>query len=154
MVLDRYVDNSTFEIVSDWAYPQSTNAMNSVAAAGLVPPGSIPGQISLIGNANYIRVFKDSVDIYLPYFGERQINGGYGKSDNSIQYQGVPEDMQINWNEKKKRYDIQFSFKQGAERFNANGQLFPNLQSSLTLTSSFRFPIRYKGIIKASSQLP
>ncbi|WP_276392154.1 DUF4251 domain-containing protein [Eudoraea chungangensis] len=150
--LHALVEGSTLEIISDFAYPQNTAAMSKVAAAGLVPPGSNPGQISLIGNSNHFRIFNDSIQVYLPYFGERQMTSGYGQNDTSIQYSGIPDDYSMEWNEKKKRYDLQFSFTKKTENFRVNAQLFPNLKSSMTITSSFRFPIRYTGEIKSLSQ--
>lgn len=150
--IQAIIEGSGLEIISDFAYPQNTAAMNKVAAVGLVPPGSNPGQISLIGNSNHFKIFNDSIQVYLPYFGERQMTSGYGQNDTSIQYSGIPDDFSMEWNEKKKRYDLQLSFTRKTENFQVNAQLFPNLKSSMTITSSFRFPIRYTGEIKSLSQ--
>ncbi|MGB5171980.1 MAG: DUF4251 domain-containing protein [Eudoraea sp.] len=146
--LDALVAKQSFEIIADWAYPQMTSAMNQVAMAGLFAPGSAPGQINLIGNINYFRIMGDSIDVYLPYYGERQMSSGYGQSDSSIKFKGVPKDFNLKWNEKNNRYDLNLSFNRDAENFKINAQLFPNLKASMTITSSSRFPIRYVGEIK------
>lgn len=141
-----------FEIRSDWALPLATNSLNSIANAGLLPPGSSAGQISLIGNANYVKVVGDSLSVYLPYFGERQMGGGYDSDGAGIEFEGVPEKMEITKNEEKQRYDIRFEFEDDAENFTVSLSLFPNLTSTISVNSSQRFPIRYSGAVKAISK--
>ena len=48
--LDELVVSKRFEIESDWALPLATNSLNSIANAGLLPPGSSANRISLVGN--------------------------------------------------------------------------------------------------------
>jgi hypothetical protein len=74
--LREFVNNSEFEIQSEWAMPLGQN------------------QINLIGNPNFIRFKGDSVNLFLPYFGVRHAGGGYG-GEGGIKYEGVAKDLQI-----------------------------------------------------------
>lgn len=146
--LDALVSSDRFEIRSDWAMPLATNSMNSLANAGLFPPGSSAGQINLIGNANYVRVMGDSLSVYLPYFGERQMGGGYNSDGAGIAFEGIPDTMEITKNEEKQQYDILLKMKHNLENFILTITLFPNLNSAINVSSSQRFPIRYSGSVQ------
>lgn len=148
-LLDDLVSSQHFEIVSDRAFPLATASLNSISNAGLLPPGSSAAQINLIGNSNYLKVIGDSVAIYLPYYGERQMGGGYNNNGAGIQFKGTPPEMEITRDDVKKRYDIRFKAKDESENFNVNITLFPNLTSMISVNSSQRFPIRYSGVVKA-----
>ncbi len=147
--LDDLVSGKHFEIISDRAFPLATTSLNSVLNSGLLPPGNSAGQISLIGNPNHLKVMGDSVAIYLPYYGERQMGGGYDTNGAGIQFKGKPTEMEITKDDAKKRYEIHFKVKDESENFNLNVTLFPNLTSMISVNSSQRFPIRYSGVVKA-----
>ncbi len=149
--LDDLVSSKHFQIISDMAFPLATSSLNSISNAGLLPPGSSAGQISLIGNSNYLKVMGDSVAIYLPYFGERQMGGGYNNDGPGIKFEGVPQDMEITKDEEKQQTNIRFKTKDGSETFNIDVSLFPNLNSMIKVNSSQRFPIRYSGQVSAIS---
>jgi len=149
--LVELVSKKHFEIHSDRAMPMATASLNSISNAGLFPPGSSAGQISLIGNPNYLKVMGDSVAIYLPYFGERQMGGGYNNNGPGIKFEGVPQDMEITKDEENQRSNIRFKIKDGSETFNIDVTLFPNLNSMINVNSSQRFPIRYSGQVSAIS---
>lgn len=146
--LDKLISNRSFEIISDRAMPMATASMNSISNAGLLPPGSSAGQISLIGNANYVKVINDSVAVYLPYFGERQMGGGYDRDGAGIEFNGIPEEMNIVKDSVKQRYDIRLKIKDDSEVFTIAVTLFPNLSSMINVNSSQRFPIRYSGSVR------
>lgn len=146
--LDALVSSQYFEILSDRALPMATASLNSISNAGLLPPGSSAGQISLIGNSNYLKVIGDSIAVYLPYYGERQMGGGYNNNGPGIQFKGIPKEMDITKDSEKQRYSIRFEMKVESETFNVNVMLFPNLSSIINVNSSQRFPIRYSGTVK------
>ncbi len=146
-ILDDWVANREFAIASEWARPQPTTGMVAVSNAGLLGPGNTLGSISLIGNPNYFRVQGDSVSAYLPYYGERQIGGGYN-SNRRIEFNGVPANLKITKDPKNKGYRMQFSIKEDSETYQVNVRLFPNLTSRMSVTSTHRFVIRYDGKIK------
>ena len=146
--LDELVSERHFVIRSDKAMPMATASLNSISNAGLFPPGSSASQISLIGNPNHVKVMGDSVAIYLPYYGERQMGGGYNSDGPGIELEGVPDVMEITKNGEKQRYTIQIEMKKATERFDIEVILFPNRNSIISVNSSQRFPIRYSGTVQ------
>lgn len=148
-MLDELVSQKSFQIESDWAQPLVTNSLISISNAGLFPPGSSANLISLIGNPNYLKVQGDSIDVYLPYYGERQMGGGYNNNDGAIQFKGIPEDYEITRNEKTQGQEIRFKMTNKSETFRVAVTLFPNLKSTIFVNSSQRFSIRYQGEVEA-----
>ncbi|HMB64689.1 MAG TPA: DUF4251 domain-containing protein [Eudoraea sp.] len=149
--LDAWVADRSFEIKADWASPLMTNSLNQIANAGLLPQGSGAGRINLIGNTNYVRVMGDSISVYLPYYGERQMGGGYNNMDAGIQLNGIPLEYEVLKDEVSLRHKIHFSMKQKSETIDVHVILFPNLTSSVNVNSSHRNPIRYDGDVSALS---
>jgi hypothetical protein len=145
--LQEMVTNKSFIIESSWAEPQVTYAMQQLGNAGLFGPGNTPGNISLIGNYNFLKMTKDSVMAYLPYYGERQFGGGYDSSSGGIEFEGVPENLQITKGQKSD-YDIRFNIhnkNSKIENYQVYIKLFPNLSSIININSNQRFNIQYRG---------
>jgi len=147
-LLDELVTLKSFRIESDWARPLNTNAMNWASQAGLMPSGSGPGQVNLIGNPNFLQVYGDTVQAYLPYYGEQQMGAGYG-GKNAIECKGIPRDYTAVKMDTGSGYDIAFKLTEGTESFDFKIALFSNLKSSISVTSSHRNPIRYEGTVRA-----
>jgi len=150
--LDEMVAQKTFEIVSEWAMPQMTNAMNQISNSGLFPPGSAGNRITLIGNPNYLRVVGDSVSAYLPYYGERQMGGGYNGNTTAIKFDGIPEDFEMSQDPKDQSYAVRFQINDQSENYTVSLQLFPNLKGNINVNSSQRFQIRYSGDVVAITE--
>lgn len=148
--LDNLVENKRYSIESNWAYPQVTYAMQQVLNSGVLQPGSAANSINLIGNANYLTIAGDSINAYLPYFGERQINLDYGGRDNAIELNGKIENYTIT-KSKNNRYLIKFNAKNKIETYSIIISLFPNLNSEIRINSSSRFPISYTGKVERIS---
>ncbi|WP_298535361.1 DUF4251 domain-containing protein [uncultured Algibacter sp.] len=142
--LNAIINSKSYRIESDWAYPQVTTAVQNAMNSGLVQPGSSSSSISLIGNSNFLEVKNDSVQSYLPYFGERRMQVGYGSSDSAIQFDGVVENYKVNPN-KKGGYDISFEAQSKSEKFNVNITIFPNLNANIGVNGGSRLGIRYSG---------
>lgn len=148
--LEQLVEQKSFQIVSEWAQPMNTNAMNSIASSGLLLPGNSGSNISLIANPNYLKMMGDSVAAYLPYFGERQLSGGYGIGS-AIEFKGHPDKLEISQNSKKKTHTIGFTIKEKSEVYQVTITLFNSLTSHIVINSSQRNFIRYIGKV---SELP
>ena len=147
LILNNLITKQTFEIESRWAQPMATNAYNQ-AVNGLLPPGSTTGQINLIGNSNYFKMEKDTVSAYLPYFGERQMGGNYGSARGGIEFNDVPEDLEIRPTDKS-GYNIRFSIndkENKAENYKVYIQIFHDLNANIVINSSQRLSIRYRGV--------
>lgn len=125
--LKNLVHNQRFEIENQWLNPLRG------------------GMINLIGNPNYLRFSKDSVDIFLPYFGERHAGGGYGNRQGGIVYKGEPQDLTIIEGEKKKNILVRFSGQQGSENLRFLIELYPDGGANTSVTSSQRDAISYRG---------
>ncbi|WP_370476117.1 DUF4251 domain-containing protein [Tamlana flava] len=142
--LNELIDSRQFTIESDWAHPQATRAMQQIVNSGLMLPGNTAGNISLVGNTNFLRVKGDSVFSYLPYFGERQMQIDYGGRDNAIEFKGLMEDLTIE-KTKNNGYKFVFNAKSGRENFRVYLSITPGLKSDMLLNSGSRFPIGYSG---------
>ncbi len=121
-----------FEIESQWANPLSGSMIN------------------LIGNPNYLRFTRDSVDIYLPYFGVRRTGGGYGNREGGIVYKGIPQDLQIM--EENKNMMLRFRGKHGSEDLRFIITLYPDGGANTSINSSERDAISYRGSFTRHSQ--
>lgn len=144
-VFESIIKDEPFEIQSNWAQPLVTTAFSQVS--GLLPPGSTAGNISLVGNTNYLQINDSIVKAFLPYYGERRQGGEYGSSKTGIEFEGVPQDFKTNRG-KRNSYEIRFNIKDKnsrSENYTVYVQVFPNLSSSINVNSSHRTGISYRG---------
>ncbi|WP_158237272.1 DUF4251 domain-containing protein [Aquimarina sp. MAR_2010_214] len=144
-VLDELVAQKRLEIISDWASPIASASLNELTNSVLFPPGSTASNISLSGNLNHFRMIGDSISIYLPYYGERQISAGFNNKSNNIEFDGVPEHVKVTYNEKKQRYLMNFKIRNATEWLRVSVTLYPNLRSDIIIHSNYRTSIRYRG---------
>jgi len=143
--LDALVTQKRFTIEANSASPQPTSGFQNVANSGLLGPGNTAGFISLTGSSNFITVKGDSVQVDLPYYGERRMGGGYN-TVNGIKFNGIPKDLIITKNETNLRQTVSFKIKgEATEIFTINAILFPNWKSAIRVNSSQRTPISFQG---------
>lgn len=145
--IKELLDSKEYRIENQWAMPTVSSSMMRLANSGLAGPGSNVQRINLIGNTNYLEVKGDSVKAYLPFFGERQMGGGYNSEGEGIQFEQVVTDMKTEYVEAKKRYLVTFSANNGTESFDINLLVYPNNKTSLSVNSSQRDFITYDGTI-------
>ncbi|GGD39186.1 hypothetical protein GCM10011361_02880 [Muriicola marianensis] len=132
-----------------------TQGITQVANSGLLMPGSNANRIDLMGNSNYFRVVGDSVFINLPYFGERQIGGGYGNPDVGINFEGVPLSYVLTKEEKDNKYTAEIKVRDEIETLAINLFLFPSGKADIYVNSTHRSSIRYTGELQeAQKELP
>ena len=122
------VDSREFEIQHEWLNPMSGNRIN------------------LIGNPNYIRFKKDSVNLFLPFFGERFAGGGYN-DEGGIIYNGPLKDLEISLNAKDAQI-IKFSTSQNTENLDFTITVYPEGDVNTRVNSSHRSFISYQGSIR------
>lgn len=139
------VENGPYEVKFNWANPMTTNEMVQLSNANLLPIDSRAGQINLIGTANYIRKRGDSLEVYLPYYGTRQMAPIMGNNNVAIEFEGVPEKYEVTYNEKKGRSEVNFVLKEGSERYQVYMNVGPSKRTTLRVNSSQRTPIKYTG---------
>ncbi len=143
--LRELFSGKSYEIRADWAFPLMTQGITQVANSGLLLPGSNANRIDLMGNSNYFRVEKDSVFISLPYFGERQIGGGYGNRDVGFTYEGIPLSYEQKKQVDRDRYVVEITVRDQIETLVFNLFLFPSGKADINVNSSHRSSIRYSG---------
>lgn len=148
--LDSLVRQKNFRVENQWAYPMVTNAMMQVGA--LLGPMNNAQRINLMGNPNYLEIKGDSVKAELPYFGERQMGGGYNPDGQGIKLDGKISDWDLSYIEKKNLYRVKFRAGQNSESLNIILELYPNNRTMLMINSTQRNPISYEGTVKASDK--
>ncbi|RPD97950.1 DUF4251 domain-containing protein [Aureibaculum marinum] len=148
--IKNIVEKQYFNIESDIAQPSASVGMANLQNSGLLGIGNSASNINLIGNSNFLEVKGDSITSYLPYYGERYSNVGYGSDNGGIELEGDVKNYVVVWNDKKQHYTITFQAKSknSNELFDARLVLYPNLKSYLTLSSPSRTSITYIGKVK------
>lgn len=149
--LEELIEKKSFEIVSSWAQPLATSVLLRVNDMGLLPPGSNPGNINLIGNPNFFQLKDSIVKAYLPFYGERRMGGSYSNIRSGIQFDDKPLKYVVKKG-KKNGYQINFNVPDKYvpnESYSVQIQIFPNLYSIININSSHLTSIQYRG--KASN---
>lgn len=123
---NQLVESMQFKIQHDWA--------NSI----------VGGRINLISNPNFIRFKEDSVNLFLPYFGERHSGGGYN-TEGGLVYEGPLEELEVST--ENRNIQIEFSADQGTERLNFIITVYPEGSVDTKVNSSERSFISYQGEI-------
>ncbi|MHA7057429.1 DUF4251 domain-containing protein [Aquimarina sp. M1] len=145
--LEALIATKKFSIESSWAYPLATASLTSLSNSGLLQPGSTVNSINLIGNPNHIKFYGDSIAMRLPYFGEQQLPGKLIRNEGGIVFRGIPDRYELIKDEKRQQHTIKFSAKNDQESYRVIITLFPNWNGSITINSSHRTSIRYRGTI-------
>lgn len=148
--LDKLVENREFVFDAKYAMPLSSQAYISAANMGFtMARGNSPTNINLTGDGYYLRMYGDSVEIYLPYFGTRENITNYNNMG-SIDIKASIEDFRER--RTPKGHEMEFFAREGYERFRLILNIFPNSQSQLSLFSPQRDVIRYAGKLHQSSE--
>ena len=119
------IESRSFDIENNWALPLSG------------------AQINLVTNDNHLRFRKDSIDIFLPYFGVRQFSGGYN-AEAGIRYEGLLNDLKIDSSHADK-VKLRFETSTGTEQIRYILTMYPNGKSNLQLLMNQRDNISYRG---------
>ncbi|GHA30864.1 hypothetical protein GCM10007103_10500 [Salinimicrobium marinum] len=121
------VESREFQVEHEWALPLGG------------------GNINLIGNPNSIRFQKDSIDLFLPYFGVRHMGGGYN-TEGGLKYIGPVKNLEIVENENR-NIEISFETTQDNENLDFRIMVYSNGNAHTTVNSSQRNSISYRGDI-------
>ena len=121
------VSDLEFEIENEWANPTQY------------------GRVNLLDNPNRIKFENDSVEVYLPFFGERYAGGAYDPDDGMIQYKGVPQNLQLQENTEKGAVKISFEGNRNTENLDFLITIFSNGVARTSVTSTQRETIIYDG---------
>ncbi len=144
------VENSDYEITLDWARPLQSAEMVSLGNSNLLPFESRSGRINIVGSSSHVTKKGDSVSVYLPYFGTRQMAPKFiNNNDVAIQFDGIPKDYKLTYNEKKGISEVNFKIKEGSEKYNVYLAITPAKRATVRVYSSQRTMISYTGLIDA-----
>ncbi len=128
VAIKKMIDSKAFVFEGDWANPTRGTMIN------------------LIGNANYLKISKDSVDVYLPYFGVLHSAVNYG-SGGGLKFNTLFKNYSVKYNDKKKRVRIKFESKNKSELFNMMLDVYGGGSASLSVSGSHRNSISYNGVV-------
>lgn len=142
--LDTMMEQKAFKIKVRVAEPQVTTALAQIGASGLMRPGNTISRIDVTGEGYFIKLNGENVAANLPYFGERQMGGGYG-SDTGIKFNQTARDLSIVKDAEKHSYVVSFSVDNSTESYFFTIDLGTNLNSTVWVRSSHRNRIRYTG---------
>ena len=119
------IESRSFDIENNWALPLRG------------------AQINLVTNDNHLRFRKDSIDIFLPYFGVRQFSVGYN-AEAGIRYEGILNDLEIDSSYADK-VKLRFETSIGTEQIRYIITMYPDGKSNLQLLMNQRENISYRG---------
>ncbi len=145
--LDTMLEQEAFRIEVTAVEPMITNALAQIANSGLMRPGNTMSRIDVTSEGYFLKIDRRNVSVNLPYFGERQMGGGYG-SDAGIKFDGTARDFQIIKDERNKSYEISFRANDSTESYVFTIDIQNNLSSTTRVRSSHRNWIRYQGKAK------
>src|SRR5690606_17017194 len=107
-MVDSLLASREFRIVNQWALPTMSSSMMKLSASGILGPGNSGQRIDLSGNGNYLEIKGDSVRAFLPFFGERQMGGGYNSDGAGIQFDQVANGISFHYDEGKNIHVVRF----------------------------------------------
>ncbi len=148
---EAIVNQKEFQFNGEWALPFGTNSLNSVISNLAFRNGTTVGSINLYDKNAYLKINDSIVEASLPYYGERQIGGVFNSQDISLRFEGKPNNFNIVKNDKKERFKITFGIasSNSTEIYQVTMFLFYNKNCSVSINSTHRTPIRYRGKIVA-----
>lgn len=104
-------------------------------------------RIDLHSNPNFLKIMKDSADIFLPFFGTvHSASIGFG-GNNAIEFKGLIENLKVEFNDKKRKTIIKFRGLGKSEQFNFILTVQRSGGANVSVTSSIRDGISYDGNI-------
>lgn len=144
--LDALMDEPAFTFEVRNVEPQVTTALTRLANSGIIQPGNTIGNINVAGNGYFLSMDGDQVKANMPYYGERQMGGGYN-SDSGVVFDGTAKNIKIEKDELKQRYSISFTVNGSDENYFVTVTTTANLSGEVWIRSSHRNRIRYKGAV-------
>ncbi|MCF6224132.1 MAG: DUF4251 domain-containing protein [Flavobacteriaceae bacterium] len=124
---NELIASGNFEFIADWARTQSGKRIN------------------LITNPNYLRINKDSADIYLPYFGVVHMPTAGFASEGGIVVNGIVKNYKVELNDKKQKITIKFDAKGKTDQFEFIFFVYKNKSATVIVNSNSRGSISYDG---------
>ncbi|WKK66408.1 DUF4251 domain-containing protein [Lutimonas zeaxanthinifaciens] len=109
-------------------------------------------RINLTSNANFMRIRKDSANIYLPYFGQSSSGGVAMTTNGGIEFSGLMQDYKVSYDDKKQKIVVQFNANSKNERYQFNMTVFKAGNTIMNVNSNYRTGIKYEGNTRKPKQ--
>ena len=138
------MENQAFRIAVNAVQPQLTMALAQLNNSQLVRPGNTLSNINVGGEGYFFKMEGDSVSANLPYYGERQMGGGYGNAV-GIVFKEVARDLKIEKTANTNAYQVTFGVSSAEEFYRFMITIENNLGCTAHVTSSHRNRIRLIG---------
>lgn len=146
--LQNLVASRSLEIISTSAMPMASATFSKVANSNILGPGNNASNIDISSNSNKLTIKGDSIQAYLPYFGEQNFGSSYGGNHTGIEFNNVPKDYQVVHNDKKHSVSISFKINdqyRNNDLYTIMITLYPNYRSEIRVQSTSRTSIGYIG---------
>ena len=153
--LDALVEQREFTLNAEWAYPLGTAALNTIINSFSAATGNSGNSIYLSGQTAFIKVNGEDIDASLPFYGERRNGNIFNAKDTGVNFKGKPRNLVVEKNDKKKFYTIDFdidSLDSNTELFEVTMKLFHNNDFIVTINSTHRTSMTYRGKIKKTEE--
>jgi hypothetical protein len=146
------VESKVFEIKNEIATPIAVGGFSDFSG-----PRNNTTNLSLERSNSHFRIKNDSISVYLPFHGRRNIFN-YGQSatnhESFIVYYGKPQNIKSSYNEKKNEYRYDMRFKSNRESFRVRLIIQgDDGRSNIFLSSTDRSSIYYSGKIESLALL-
>lgn len=125
--IDALVESKEYEFVAVMAYPQGTR------------------NIDMTTNSNFLRFQKDTIHSEMPFFGRAYSGVGYGSGGGGLDFKGAIKDYSIK--KGKKSYTVKANVRGDSESYSVLLTVYFEGSASLSINSSNRSPITYRGEI-------
>ncbi len=118
---------------------------NNLSAYNTLPPGSNQAFVNLANIYNYVKIYKDSISMDLPFYGEQRIINAYSSDDNSLIFHQKIDEKTIVFDPKKKTYTLKLLVRGRQESLRISYTLHPNKTAQMVVNSTHRNAITYRG---------
>lgn len=126
-IIDALVESKEYEFVADMAYPQGFR------------------NIDMTTNSNFLRFQKDTIHSEMPFFGRAYSGVAYSSNGGGLDFKGAVKDYSIK--KGKKSYTIKATVKGNTDSYDVFLIVYFNGGASLSINSTNRSPITYRGEI-------
>lgn len=141
----RIVEDKTYNFIANSALPMANNDINRIMSA--MPGGQSGSMINLTGSQYDVKVTKDSIISYLPYYG-RAYSAPYNSSEGGIKFTSKDFTYKKSKN-KKGAYTVQINTKDVTrENYRFTINISQNGYATLTATSINKQPIVFNGYLE------
>ncbi len=148
--LKEMIDKKDFKVLMNTASPLNTLEINQLAF--MLPNGSTPNRIILMGGEDYFKMNGDWIAADMAYFGTRQLGGEYSFKKGGIVFDGKYRSYKTEYDPAKKIYKLKYKILHKRESFNIVVKIFANWKCEVYVNTSHRTAINYNGFVSKANK--